>query len=161
MGNPIRRNGRKNERFLHLGRGNIVFSSRGALADRFSHDFRSIFARFSIDFLTFAQVVWGALSRRNSIDCRFEHAKPDPHETLPIAMNLRVGPFEASRLTRARDPRKSTKIDPKIDSRSARAVSGEIYRKSTQKSIENRRKLTLGASRAPSGSDFWRSGVLG
>ena len=67
-------------------------------------DFRSIFARFSIDFRMFAQGVRGALSRRTSIDFRFEHAKPDPHETLPIAMNSRVGPFEASRLTRAREP---------------------------------------------------------
>ena len=67
-------------------------------------DFRSIFARFSIDFRMFAQVVRGALSRRNSINFRFELAKPDPHETLPIAMNSRVGPFEASRLTRAREP---------------------------------------------------------
>ena len=67
-------------------------------------DFRSIFARFSIDFRMFAQGVRGALSRRTSIDFRFEHAKPDPHETLPIAMNSRVGPFEASRRTRAREP---------------------------------------------------------
>ena len=40
------------------------------------------------------------------------------------------------------------KIDPKIDSRSARAVSNEKPRKSTPKSTKNRRKLTLGASRA-------------
>ena len=34
-------------------------------------------------------------------------------------------------------------------------------RKSTPKSTENRRKLTLGGSRAASGSDFWRSERLG
>ena len=79
-------------------------NSSGLGTVRLQTDFRSIFARFSIDFRMFAQGVRGALSRRTSIDFRFEHAKPDPHETLPIAMNSRVGPFEASRLTRAREP---------------------------------------------------------
>ena len=40
-----------------------------------------------------AQVVWEALSQRISIDFRFEHGKPDPHKTPPIAMFRKGRPF--------------------------------------------------------------------
>ena len=103
-------------------------------AARSQTDFRSIFSRFSLDFRMFAQVVRGARSQRISIDWGSSAQRPTLTKVWPCHTFVRVGPVGANRLARARQPRKTVKIDPKIDPRRASAVSDEKPRKSIRKS---------------------------
>ena len=55
----------------------------------------AIFTRFSLDFRACGRVVLGTFSKRISLDLRFERAKPDPHETPPIAILCEGRPFRS------------------------------------------------------------------
>ena len=153
-------------------------------------NFRPIFARFSLDFRMFAQVVRGALSQQISGDFRFEHAKPDPHETSPTAMFCKGRRFrseptrsseEASKKyenrlenrveERARgQQRKTSKIDPKIDLKSskidARSLSGALRERllalrGARSSDSGRLRATRAARRATRSDQAGRSGLVG
>ena len=110
----------------------------------------------------FAQVVWEAPSQRISMDFRFEHGKPDPHKTPPVAVFRKGRPFrkESTRSSeetskkyenrlknrpeeRTRSQRRKTsKIGLRIDRKSskidARTLSGGLQE----------RLLALGAARS-------------
>ena len=107
-------------------------------AARSQTDFRSRFARFSFDRLVFGRVVQGSRSQRISVDIRFERAKPDPHETLPMAINPEERPLRSESARSSEELRKTTKTNLQIDTRSASAVSDEKPRKLTLKSTKNR-----------------------
>ena len=108
----------------------------------------SLFACVLLDFRMFAPVVREVLLQRISIDFRFEHAKPNPHETPPIAMFCKGQPFwsESTRLSEETSEKNENRL--KIDPRSPRAVNEAKPRKSMPKSTENRGKSSRGATRA-------------
>ena len=126
---------------------------------------RPIFGRFSPDFRSIFGCSRKAFGERSRGELRSIFGSSTRSLTLtkhrPQRCFVRVGDFEASRLARVRKPRKSTKIDSKIEARNARAVSNEKPRKSTPKSTKNRRKSRLGAARATFSVDFGRSKRLG
>ena len=157
-GPPNRRNSRKSDRFLHARRGNIEFSLRGALADRLSLDFLSIFARFS-DVRASRS---GSTLAANFNRLGFERATPDPHESMALPYFRKGRPCRSESTRFSKAARKTAKIDPKIDPRSASAVSNAKPRKTTKIDQKSDSKSLRMDARSLSGDLRGRlSGIFG